>query len=437
MKLKSVAAGTIALTALLSLPAQAQTEITWWHSMSGQLGEWINGLAKGFNDSQKDYKVTPVFKGTYPESFAAAIAAFRAGNAPNVLQVFEVGTASMMASKGAIVPVDQVMKTAGVKFDASVYVPAVAGYYTAPNGQMLSLPFNSSTTVLHYNKDAFKAAGLDPEKPPKTWPEVTLAAAKLKASGHKCPFTTAWQSWTQLESFSAWHNVEFATLRNGFGGMGTRLNITTPLHVRHIENLANMAQQGLFVYKGRNNSADATFQSGECAMYTGSSAAYGGIKRNLKAQAGISTLPYYPDVPGAPQNTVIGGASLWAMAGKKPEEYKAVAAFYKYLSDAQVQAKSHQDTGYLPITTDAFGITEKSGFYKTNPGTDVSVTQMVRKTTDKSRGIRLGNFVQIRTILDEELEQVWSGKKSAKQGLEDAKRRGDVELEKFEKANKS
>ncbi|MBL8345211.1 MAG: sn-glycerol-3-phosphate ABC transporter substrate-binding protein UgpB [Rubrivivax sp.] len=436
-KFKHLASALAAAAALVAtMPAQAQVEVQWWHSMSGQLGEWVNGLAKGFNDSQKDYKVTPVFKGTYPESFAAAIAAFRAGNAPHILQVFEVGTASMMAAKGAIVPVDQVMKTAGVKFDSSVYVPAVSGYYTAPNGQMLSLPFNSSTTVFHYNKDAFKAAGLDPEKPPKTWPEVTLTAAKLKAAGHKCPFTTSWQSWTQLESFSAWHNVEFATLRNGFNGLGTRLAITTPLHVRHIENLANMSQQGLFVYKGRNNSADATFVSGECAMTTGSSALYGAVKRNAKFQGGISTLPFYPDVPGAPQNTVIGGASLWAMAGKKPDEYKAVAAFYKYLSDPQVQAKSHQETGYLPITTAAFGLTEKSGFYKANAGTDVSVTQMIRKTTDKSRGIRLGNFVQIRTILDEELEQVWSGKKSAKQGLEDAKKRSDVELEKFEKANK-
>ena len=420
-----------------SLPAHAQVEIQWWHSMSGQLGEWLGGLAKGFNDSQKEYKVVPVFKGTYPESFAAAIAAFRAGNPPHILQVFEVGTASMMASKGAIVPVDQVMKLAGIKFDSSVYVPAVAGYYTAPNGQMLSLPFNSSTTVFHYNKDAFRAAGLDPENPPKTWPEVALAAAKLKASGHKCPFTTSWQSWTQLESFSAWHNVEFATKRNGFNGLDTRLAITTPLHVRHIENLANMAKQGLFVYKGRNNSADATFISGECAMVTGSSALYGAVQRNAKFKGGIGALPYYPDVTGAPQNTVIGGASLWAMSGKKPEEYKGIAAFYRYLSDPQVQAKSHQETGYIPITSAAFKITEDSGFYKRNPGTDVAVTQMIRKTTDKSRGIRLGNFVQIRTIADEELEQVWAGKKSAKEGLEAIKKRGDVELEKFEKANKS
>ncbi|MBX3622186.1 MAG: sn-glycerol-3-phosphate ABC transporter substrate-binding protein UgpB [Rhizobacter sp.] len=432
---------TFALTASLlalgiSSPAHAQTEIQWWHSMGGQLGQWVNDLAKGFNESQKDYKVVPTFKGSYPESMTAAIAAFRAGNAPDILQVFEVGTATMMASKGAIVPVGKVMKDSGLKFDPSAYVPAVAGYYTAPNGQMLSLPFNSSTTVFYYNKDAFKAAGLDPSKPPTTWPEVVLAAAKLKASGHACPFTTSWQSWTQLESFSAWHNTLFATKNNGFGGLDARLAINTPLHVRHIENLANMAKQGLFVYKGRNNVPDATFPSGECAMLTGSAGLYGAVKQNAKFDYGVSTLPYYPDVPGAPQNTVIGGASLWVMAGKTPAEYKGVAAFFNYLSSPEVQSASHKRTGYLPITTAAYELTEKSGFYKENPGTNVAVTQMIRKTTDKSRGIRLGNFVQIRTIIDEELEQVWAGKKTAKEALDAAVQRGNEQLEKFQKANK-
>ena len=280
MKLRLLSPALLAALSLgAALPAHAQVEVMWWHSMGGALGEWVNDLAKDFNGRQKDYKVTAVFKGTYDESMTAAIAAFRAGNAPHVLQVFEVGTATMMASKGAIKPVAVLMKEAGVKFDPSVYVPAVSGYYTASNGQMMSLPFNSSTTVFHYNKDAFKAAGLDPESPPKTWPEVALAAAKLKASGHKCPFTTSWQSWTQLESFSAWHNVEFATKRNGFNGLDTRLAFNTPLHVRHIENLANMAKGNLFIYKGRGNAADATFVAGECAMISGSSALYGSVKR--------------------------------------------------------------------------------------------------------------------------------------------------------------
>ena len=424
------------LAAAFALPAHAQTEIQWWHSMGGALGEWVNDLAKEFNASQKQYKIVPTFKGSYDESMTAAIAAFRAGNAPHILQVFEVGTATMMASKGAIKPVAEVMKQAGVAFDQNAYIPAVAGYYTAPNGQMLSFPFNSSTTVFHYNKDAFKAAGLDPEKPPKTWPEVASAAAKLKIAGHKCPFTTSWISWTQLESFSAWHNVLFATQNNGFGGLGTRLAINTPLHVRHIENLANMAKQGLFVYKGRNNAADATFVSGECAMATASSGLYGNVTRNAKFAYGISTLPYYPDVPGSPQNTVIGGASLWVMAGKKAEEYKGIGQFFAYLSKPEVAAASHQRTGYLPVTKASFELTEKSGFYKKNPGADVAVTQMIRKTTDKSRGVRLGNFVQIRTIIDEEMEGVWGGKKTPKEALDAAVKRGNEQLERFQKANR-
>jgi sn-glycerol 3-phosphate transport system substrate-binding protein len=433
--LKTLAAAAIATA--FALPAQAQTEIQWWHSMGGALGEWVNDLAKDFNTSQKDYKIVPTFKGSYDESMTAAIAAFRAGNAPHVLQVFEVGTATMMASKNAIIPVGKVMQDAGLKFDPTAYVPAVAGYYTAPNGQMLSFPFNSSTPVFHYNKDAFKAAGLDPEKPPRTWPEVALAAAKLKTSGHKCPYTTSWISWTQLETFSAWHNTEFATKGNGMRGNDARLAFNSPLHVRHIENLANMAKTSLFIYKGRGNAADATFVSGECAMITGSSALYGNIKRNAKFASGISTLPYYPDVPGAPQNTVIGGASLWVMAGKKSEEYKGVAQFFAHLSKAEEAAKSHQRTGYLPVTKAAYELTEKSGFYKQNPGTDVSVEQMIRKTTDKSRGIRLGNFVQIRTIVDEETEQIWSGRKGVKEALDSAVKRGNEQLERFEKANKS
>ncbi len=428
----------VALALSLVGPAQAQqTDIQFWHSMGGALGEWVGDLAKDFNASQAQYRIVPTFKGSYDESMTAAIAAFRAGNAPHILQVFEVGTATMMASKGAIVPVGKVMADAGVTFDSKAYVPAVSGYYTAPNGQMLSFPFNSSTPVFHYNKDAFKAAGLDTEKPPTTWPEVALAAAKLKAAGHKCPFTTSWVSWTQLESFSAWHNVEFATKRNGFAGLDARLSINTPLHVRHIENLANMAKQGLFVYKGRGNAADATFVSGECAMATATSALYGNIKRNAKFAAGTGTLPYYPDVPGAPQNTVIGGASLWVMSGKKPDEYKGVGQFFAHLSKPEVAAASHQRTGYLPVTLQSFQITDKSGFYKQNPGTDVSVTQMIRKTTDKSRGVRLGNFVQIRTIIDEELEQVWAGKKTAKEGLDTAVKRGNEQLERFQKANKA
>jgi sn-glycerol 3-phosphate transport system substrate-binding protein len=431
---KLILAAAIALSG--SSAAFAQVEIQWWHSMTGALGDWVKGFADEFNASQKDYKVVPVFKGTYDESYAATIAAYRAGNAPHIVQIFEVGTATMMASK-AIKPVGEVMKAGGVSFDPSSYVQAVSGYYTSAKGEIVSFPFNSSTTVFYYNKDMFRKHGLDPNNPPKSWPEVTAAAAKLKASGEKCGFSPAWQSWTQLESFSTWHNSEFATKGNGFGGMDARLSFNSPLHVRHIGNLANMTKQGLMTYSGRRTEAEAKFWTGECGMLTSSSAAYAGIKRNAKFDFGIAALPYYPDVTGAPQNTILGGASLWVLNGKKAEEYKGVAKFFAYLSSPEVQAKSHQNTGYLPITSKAYDLTKNSGFYEKNPGTDVSVKQMIVKTTTKSRGIRLGNFVQIRGIIDEELEAIWAGKKSAQEGLDTAVKRGNEVLEKFEKANKS
>jgi sn-glycerol 3-phosphate transport system substrate-binding protein len=435
MKIRLTALTLATSALLLPLTSQAQTEIQWWHSMTAVNNQWVNDLAKEFNDSQKDYKVVPTFKGSYDESMTAAIAAFRSGNAPHVLQVFEVGTATMMASKGATVPVGKIMSDAGLPFDPKAYIPAVAGYYTAPNGQMLSFPLNSSTTVFYYNKDAFKKAGLNADKAPATWPEVFAAAKKLKESGHSCPMTLAWMGWTQLESFSTWHNVEFATKGNGLNGMDARLKVDSPLHVKHIENLSKAAAAGEFVYKGRGSNAQASFTAGECAMIQTSSGFYGDVSKNAKFAYGLAPLPYYADVKGAPQNTVIGGASLWVMSGKKAEEYKGVAKFFDYLSQTKVQAASHQRTGYLPITMAAYELTEKSGFYQQNPGTDVAVQQMVRKVTDKSRGIRLGNYVQIRTIEDEEMEQVWSGKKSAQDALDAIVKRGNELLVRFEQAN--
>ena len=419
-----------------ALTASAQTEIQFWHSMTGALGDRVSDLAKRFNDSQKEYKVVPVFKGTYPESMAALVAATRAGNPPHVVQIFEVGTATMMASGKAIKPVYEVMAAGGQKFDSKAYIPAVAGYYSTPDGRMLSFPFNSSTAVFYYNKDAFKKAGLDPANPPKTWPAVAAAAAKLRVAGEKCGYTTGWPSWVQFENFSAWHDLPFATKQNGFAGSDARLEIVNPLQVKHVGNLVDWSKKGYFTYGGRTNEAESKFFSGECGMLTSSSAAYANIKRNAKFEFGIAPLPYYPDAPGAPQNSIIGGASLWVMNGKKPDEYKGIAKFFTFLSQPELQAEWHQQTGYLPITMAAYEITKKSGFYDKNPGTNVSVEQMIVKTTKNSRGVRLGNFVQVRDAIQEELEAALAGKKTPKEAVEAGAKRGNEIIERFNKANK-
>jgi len=434
MKLQLSAA---ALVAALALPAHAVTEIQWWHSMTGALNDQVNLIANGFNDSQKDYKVVPVYKGQYPESMTAAIAAYRAGNAPNILQVFEVGTATMMSAKGAIKPVYQLMKDAGEPFDPKAYLGPVAGYYTNSKGEMLSMPFNSSTTVFYINKDAFKKAGLDPNEAPKTWKQFAQVAGKLKASGQQCVYTTGWPSWVHIENFSAWHNLPIGTLENGIGGVKTEFKINSPQHVNHLQMLVDFTKNGWFTYAGRKNEAEAKFYSGECAMLTSSSSALGNIKKNAKFEYSVNFLPYHDEIKGAPQNSIIGGASLWVMGGKKPDEYKGVAKFFKYISNPELQVKWAEATGYVPITNAAFQLAQKEGVYTKSPGSDVAIKQLTYKPpTANSKGLRFGNFVQGREVIEEEMEAAFAGKKTPKAALDDATRRGNEILRRFEAANK-
>ncbi|MBI2753492.1 MAG: sn-glycerol-3-phosphate ABC transporter substrate-binding protein UgpB [Betaproteobacteria bacterium] len=436
MRIKLLAA-TLAGAGLLAGNAHAQTEIQWWHSMTGANNDKVNDLAAKFNASQKDYKVVATYKGSYPESMTAAIAAFRAGNAPHLLQVFEVGTATMMAAKGAIVPVAKVMADAKEPFNPKAYLPTVAGYYTDLKGNMLSFPFNSSTVMFYVNKDAFKKAGLDPEKAPRTWKELIAAADKLKASGQECVYTTGWPSWMHIENFSAWHNVPIGTKENGMGGLDTVFTVNSPLHVRHVGMLGDLAKKGEFTYAGRQNQAEAKFASGECAMLTSSAGAQGTIRRTAKFAWSINFIPYHDDVKGAPQNSIIGGASVWVMGGKKPEEYKGVAKFFAFLSRPEIQMEWHTGTGYVPITMAAYELTRKSGYYDKNPGADMPVKQLtLHNPTANSKGLRFGNFVQGREVIEEEMEAVFAGKKDAKTALDDAVRRGNEILRKFEAANK-
>jgi len=422
---------------LFTATAQAQVEIYWWHSMTGALGEKLNELANGFNATQREYKVVPVYKGSYPESMTAAIAAFRAGNAPHILQVFEVGTATMMAARGAIKPVYVLMKEAGEPFDAKNYLPAVAGYYSDSKGNLLSLPFNSSTPVFYVNKDAFKKAGLEGDKAPKTWKDFAAAAGKLKASGQGCVYTTGWPAWVHVENFSAWHNLPIGTKENGIAGIDTEFKVNSPTHVKHVEMLADFAKKGWFTYSGRRNEAEARFFSGECAMLTSSSGAQANIRKSAKFDFSVNFLPYHDEIKGAPQNSIIGGATLWVMSGKKPAEYKGVTKFFSYLSLPNVQADWHKSTGYVPITNAAFEATRKEGYYEKVPGADVAVRQLnFKPPTANSKGLRFGNYVQGREVIEEEMEAVFAGRKEAKAAMDDAVRRANEILRRFEAANK-
>lgn len=406
--------------------------ITFWHSMEGELGTILQAIVDDFNKANPQYKITAVYKGNYGESMNAAIAAYRAKQAPDIVQVFEVGTATMMYSGGAIKPVQEMSEEVGNPIDPKAFVGAVAGYYSTPEGKLVSMPFNSSTAVLYYNKDLFKKAGLNPDQAPKTYAQLKEFTQKLKASGVECGYTTTWPTWVLMENASAWHNVPYATENNGFGGLGARLSVNNDLLKRLIGDLAKMAKDGTFTYAGRGDSASASFVSGKCAIMTGSSGSRALIAKDGKFEFGMGELPYYDDVPGAPQNSVIGGASLWVFNGKDKPVYEGTTQFFKYLTSPEVAAKWHQDTGYVPVVKAAYDLTKQQGFYDKNPGTEVAVKQLSADTTAASRGIRLGSLPEIRDVEEGIMEKIFNGSTTVEAGLAEMEQRGNAILTKFQ-----
>ncbi|WP_373852384.1 sn-glycerol-3-phosphate ABC transporter substrate-binding protein UgpB [Bradyrhizobium sp.] len=436
MKLLHLVPHLVVAALLLVAPAQAATEIMWWHAMSGELGKQLERLAADFNASQSDYRIVPAYKGNYTETVTAAIFAFRSRSQPAIVQVNEIATATMMAARGAIYPVFELMRDQSEAFAPSAYLPAVAGYYADVDGNMLSFPFNASTPILYYNKDMFRSAGLDPSVPPKTWPELGVVAKRLRAAGAMCGVTTSWPSWINVENFSAFHNLPIATKANGFSGLDAQLIFNNPLVVRHIAQLAQWQADKTFDYSGRGQTAEPRFQKGECGVFIGSSGTRADIKANSKFEVGYGMMPYDPDVQGAPQNSIIGGATLWVLRDRPRAEYAGVAKFFAYLSRPEVQAAWHQNTGYLPITRAAFDLSRTQGFYERNPGASISIEEVTLKPpTDNSKGIRLGSFVLIRDVIEEELEQVFAGKRSAQAAMDNAVERGNRLLRQFERAN--
>ncbi len=444
MKRRTLLAGSAAVTALPFAQARAaeRTRIVWWHAMTAALADQITRIADEFNKSQDTVELQAVYKGGYADTMNAAIAAFRAGQAPHLVQVFEVGTGTMINAPGKVVKqVWELSKETGIALEPKNYIGAVRGYYSLPDGRMASMPFNSSTAVLWYNKDAFKKAGLDPEKPPVTWPEVVKAAQAIKAANAAAiPMTTSWPTWIQLEQFSALHNLPFATKSNGFEGLDAELVFNSKHHVTHVQRLLDMAKDGTFKYAGRDNAPDAILYSGDAGITFGSSSSRGTLVKTAKFDFGTGLLPYDPDIIKAPMNSIIGGASLWTMTapGRTPAEYKAVAQFLQFLARPEGDALWSQNTGYVPVTFAGFELTQKQGYYDKNPGADLAVKQLARgSTTANTKGLRLGNLSEIRNIIQEELEKALQGGQTAQAALDSAVTRGNKVLRAFQKTIKA
>ena len=450
MQRRTLLAGAAALAAAplaprfaetLTTPARAQASgratVVFWHAMTGANADEVARLAAAFNAQSQTAQVQPVFKGTYPELLSAAIAAWRADQAPHLAQVFEVGTASMLAAGPAVKPAWQLIEQTKAAIDPNAYIPAVRGYYSLSDGRLASVPFNSSTAVLWYNKDQFEKAGLDPEKPPATWPELVTMAQAIKAkNASPVAMTTSWPSWIQFEEYAAIHNVPFATKADGFDGLDAQLLVNKLPFVKHLQRLMDMAKDGTFRYAGRDSAPDPIFLAAQCAMQFNSSGNRGDISKDAKFRWAPAFLPYDPELIATPINSIIGGASLWTMTAKNrtEAEYKGAADFLAFLAQPENAAAWSQHTGYVPVTTAGSELTQKQGFYARNPGTDLPVRQLQRgHVTDNSRGIRLGRLPEIRVIIQEEMERALQGGQTAQAVLDTAVERGNKVLREFQR----
>ena len=418
--------------------AEEKVRITVWHAMSAALGEELNKLITAFNASQSGIEVTPLFKGAYKDLLTSVVAAWRAGQAPHIAQVFEVGTETMLSSGPVIKPVWQLVQETGVEIDPNAYIPAVRGYYSTPDGKLASMPFNSSTAIAWYNLDVLEKAGLDTKTLPTTWPEVEAAMRTVRQKD-AAPFgvTIASVVWSQFEQYGAIHNLPFATEANGFKGLDAVLKVNSPQFERHLQRLIGMAKDNSFHYTGRDGVGDGAFINGQSAMACSTSALRGDLVRSAKFRWAPGYLPYDPEVIREPINSAIGGASFWVLTAPKRDvaEYRAVAQFLQFLGQPQQDAQWSMGTGYVPITHAGYVLLQKQDWFERNPGTDLPVKQLTRgEVTDNSRGFHLGRMPEIRTIIEEECEKALAGQQGAQQALDSAVERGNKVLRDFQKS---
>lgn len=416
-----------------SLGAAAVTQVEFWHSMGGALGEPLQALVEKFNKLNTDYEIVLSYKGSYDEAFSLGVSAYRTGGAPTLMQIYDVGTANMMVSNSYI-PVEELFKTNGIEFNPESYIPVIRSYYSdSKTGQLASLPFYSSVPLLYYNKEMFVKAGLDPNKPPKTWQELEEYGKKLQQSGVQCVYSATWFTWPHIENFSSWNGLAIADKGNGMDGLDAKLTMDNPGLIKHLNMLKRFQKDGLFTYYGRAADAQPAFYTGKCAMATLSSSNLSIVNKYAKFDYAVGVMPYDADLPGGPQNPLIGGGSVWVFKNQSPEKYKGAALFLSFMSSPENAAYWHQHTGYMPSVLGAYKLSKEQGYYETHPNYEVAIKELLNKPPlPQTRGIRLGYLPQIRTIMEEEVESAFQGKQTIEQAVKRIDKRGNVLLRRFE-----
>jgi len=392
--------------------------ITFWHAMSGSRLGVVESIIDSFNASQSDYEVKPLFTGSYAETLTKYVAAYPTKTGPNMVQVYEVGTQTMIDSE-AITPVYQIPEILGETWDWAQYVIPITHYYSV-DGNLWSMPFNSSTAMLYYNKDLFKAAGLDPNKPPTTWKEMEEYGEKILASGvvdHV--YSTGWPAWI-FEQMLAYHNQPYADSDNGRSGLATEVVYNDEFGYKVFDTWVRLHNKGIYIYGGAEYSANSAFKAGQIAMLIQSTSSLAGILKASEFNVGTSFLPRFEGYPVG--NSVIGGGSLWITKGQSEEELRGVWEFLKYLSKKDIAIQWHKGTGYFPVSGAALKTLLDEGWFSEDQAYLTAFLQILsgRRDTASSTGVRLGPFVAMREEFRSSYEKALAGDLSPKDALDEA-----------------
>ena len=421
------------LPLVLLSPARAEpVEIQWWHGMSGPAGERLDELVKNFNASQQKYSVVAVNKGTYDEVINGTIAAYRAHHAPVMVQIYERGFMTMLLS-GATLPVQGLLDERGYKIDWADFIKPVAGFYSY-KGKLMTMPFNSSTPILFYNKAHFEKAGF--AQPAQTWQELEKQLYAIKQKGiSACGSVLAGDyHWSLFENYSAINDLPYATRSNGYDGLDTQFVFNKGPLVGQVARIKKWLDDGVMEMAGTGLSPEQLFDTGRCSTYIASTAAHAGIERSATVPWSATYLPW--EAGRSPRNSTIGGASIWVLKGAKPAEYDAAAAFLAFVAKAETQVWWSEATGYVPLTNKAYQMARQQGYFEKHPTREIAILQLTRGTpTANSTGFHFGNFTQTMMAQREEAEAAFAGKKTPQAAMDDAASRGNEILRQYEQLN--
>jgi sn-glycerol 3-phosphate transport system substrate-binding protein len=433
---KTPAALSALALALCATSASAdKIKFDYWYGLSGDLGAVLAQTCERFNAAQDKYEAVCTGYDGYELVVQSAIAAYRAGKAPALLQSFDAGTADLMMS-GQFYGVTQMMKDYNIEINWADYFPAIGNYYSSSKGEMFSMPFNSSTAVMYYNTADLTAAGV---AVPTNWEEFDAALKALKAKNpEKCAYGYEPQVWVDLEQYSAINNVPVATNNNGYDGLDTQYVYNTTSAVKHMEDIKGWLDAGLAEMKvsaGGMNSQEA-FAQNICSFFFGSIANHSSLQ--VKHAEGLAwDVAMIPTEKGVDRhNSVVGGASLWVLAGKTEEEYRGVAEYLKFIASPEEVKFWVSNTGYIPVTKSAFDALTAEGFYGAAPfkGREVAIASLTATEPGPlGRGFRLGSMIQHRAEWLSEVQAALAGDKTVQEAYDTAATRGNALLEKFAK----